>query len=63
MDLILANGKCWLPLEDKNSSRIVMSQNIDPKNPANEQEVLAWFAENLQKFHDVFKDRVAKLEP
>lgn len=52
----------WLPLEDKNSSRIVMSQNIDPKNPANEQAVLAWFAENLQKFYDVFKDRVARLE-
>jgi hypothetical protein len=52
----------WLPLEDKKSAKIIMVGDIDPKDPTKQDEVDAWFAVNVQRFYDVFKDRVARLE-
>jgi hypothetical protein len=52
----------WHPLEGKKSTRIVMTADIDPKYPSKQDDVDAWFAVNVQKFYDVFKDRVARLE-
>ena len=36
--------------------------DIDPKDATRQDEVDAWFAINVQRFYDVFKDRVARLE-
>jgi hypothetical protein len=52
----------WLPLEDKKSAKIIMFGDIDPKDATRQDEVDAWFADNVQRFYDVFKDRVARLE-
>lgn len=52
----------WHPLEGKKSTRILMTVDIDPKDPTKQDEVDGWFAENVQRFYDVFKDRVARLE-
>ena len=52
----------WQPLEGKKSARIILVTDIDPKDPLRQDEVDAWFAENVQRFYDVFKDRVARLE-
>jgi hypothetical protein len=52
----------WQPLEGKKSARIIMVAYIDPKDPDRQDEIDAWFAENVQRFYDVFKDRVARLE-
>jgi len=52
----------WQPLEGKKSARIMLVGDIDPKDPNRQVEVDAWFAENVQRFYDVFKDRVVRLE-
>ncbi len=52
----------WQPLEGKKSARIILVTDIDPKDPDRQDEVDAWFADNVQRFYDVFKDRVARLE-
>jgi hypothetical protein len=50
------------PLEGKKSARILMTADIDPKDSTRQNDVDAWFADNVQRFYDVFKDRVARLE-
>ena len=52
----------WHPLEGKKSARIMLIGDIDPKDATRQDEVDAWFAINVQRFYDVFKDRVARLE-
>jgi hypothetical protein len=52
----------WQPLEGKKSARIMLVGDIDPKDTNRHDDVDAWFAINVQKFYDVFKDRVARLE-
>jgi hypothetical protein len=36
--------------------------DIDPKDETKLDDVDAWFAINVQRFYNVFKDRVARLE-
>lgn len=52
----------WQPLEGKKSARIIMVTDIDPKDATRQDEVDAWFVINVQRFYNVFKDRVARLE-
>jgi hypothetical protein len=52
----------WQPLEGKKSARVLLYGDIDPKDERKLDEVDAWFAINVQRFYDVFKDRVARLE-
>jgi hypothetical protein len=52
----------WQPLEGKKSARIMLVGDIDPKDETRQDEVDAWFAINVQRFYDVFRDRVARLE-
>jgi hypothetical protein len=52
----------WQPLEGKKSARILLTTDIDPQDPERTAEICEWFAINVQKFYDVFKDRVARLE-
>ena len=52
----------WQPLEGRKSARIMLVGDIDPKDETRQDEVDAWFAINVQRFYDVFKDRVARLE-
>ena len=52
----------WQPLEGKKSARIMLVGDIDPKDATKQDDLDAWFALNTQRFYDVFKDRVARLE-
>ena len=52
----------WQPLEGKKSARILLTTDIDPQDPERTTEICEWFALNTQRFYDVFKDRVARLE-
>ncbi len=54
----------WVLLPEKKTSRVLLEVKIDPRNPANEEEVRKWFAINVVKMHEVFKKRVmALVEP
>lgn len=54
----------WMPLPDKKTARVLLEAKINPRNPANESDVRAWFATNSIKMFQVFRDRVlALVEP
>jgi hypothetical protein len=52
----------WQPLEGKKSARIMLVGDIDPKDETKLDDVDAWFSINVQRFYNVFKERVARLD-
>jgi hypothetical protein len=53
----------WLELPDKKSSRILLEVDIDPKKEDNLEKIKKWMAEMSVRFYEVFKQRVAQLQP
>jgi hypothetical protein len=51
----------WRPMLDKGSSKIVLEERIDPKDPANRRAVCDWFAHWTPKMFLAFADRVKAL--
>lgn len=51
----------WMPLPEKKAARILLENEINPRDPEKRTEVTEWFATNLLKMYDVFKPRIARL--
>ncbi len=52
----------WQELPDKKASRIALETDIDPADPCYVAEASKLFDEQLSKFYEAFKPRVAKLK-
>jgi hypothetical protein len=52
----------WREMADKESSRIILEEMIDPSNEQNRKSVCEWFRQWVPKMHKAFQQRVKDLQ-